>query len=102
MQSHLNLLYREEDREMLPLCRDQGIGFIFWCPLARGRLPRNWDEASARSETGEFGRSRYARTTEAARTVVERVAMLAARRGVPRAPVALAWVLARPVSWHRS
>nr|WP_294544494.1 aldo/keto reductase [uncultured Rhodopila sp.] len=97
MQNYVNLLYREEEREMLPLCAAEGIGVIPWSPLARGRLTRDWDETSARSETDEFGKTLYARTADADRKVVERVAEVAARRGVPRAQVALAWLLAKPV-----
>jgi len=93
MQNYLNLLYREEEREMLPLCRDQGIGVIPWSPLARGRLARDWDASSARAETDGFGRSLYAKTAEADRKVVEALGSVAARLGVPRAQVALAWVL---------
>lgn len=96
MQNHLNLIYREEEREMLPLCRDEGIGVIPWSPMARGRLTRDWDETSARQETDEFGRNLYAKTGEADRKVVEAVAKVAAARGVPRAQVALAWVLQKP------
>ncbi|WP_262267578.1 aldo/keto reductase [Microvirga yunnanensis] len=97
MQNYYNLLYREEEREMLRLCQAEGIGVIPWSPLARGRLTRDWDESSARSETDEFGKSLYATTAEADRRVVERVAEIAARRGVPRAQVALAWLLHKPV-----
>jgi aryl-alcohol dehydrogenase-like predicted oxidoreductase len=97
MQNYYNLLYREEEREMLRLCQAEGIGVIPWSPLARGRLTRDWDETSARSETDEFGKSLYAKTVEADRRVVERVAEIAARRGVPRAQVALAWLLHKPV-----
>ena len=97
MQNYYNLLYREEEREMLRLCQAEGIGVIPWSPLARGRLTRDWDETSARSETDEFGKSLYAKTAEADRRVVERVAEIAARRGVPRAQVALAWLLHKPV-----
>ena len=93
MQNHYNLLYREEEREMLPLCRAEGIGVIPWSPMARGRLTRNWDESSERQETDEFGKMLYTRTFEADRLVVERVAAVAKARGVPRAQVALAWVL---------
>ncbi len=96
MQPYVNLLYREEEREMLPLCRDQGIGVIPWSPLARGRLTRDWDEATARSETDVFGRSLYERTAEADRRVVDAVRIVAERRGVSRAQVALAWVLQQP------
>jgi 1-deoxyxylulose-5-phosphate synthase len=92
MQNFVNLLYREEEREMLPLCRDLGVGVIPWSPLARGRLTRDWDEKTARSETDEFGKTLYAATNEADRKVVERVAEVASSRGVSRAQVALAWV----------
>ena len=82
---------------MLRLCQAEGIGVIPWSPLARGRLTRDWDESSARSETDEFGKILYAKTAEADRRVVERVAEIAARRGVPRAQIALAWLLHKPV-----
>ena len=99
MQNYLNLLYREEEREMLPLCAAEGIGVMPWSPLARGRLTRAWDATSARSETDEFGRGLYAKTLDADRAVVESLAQVAARLGVPRAQVALAWVLQKsPVS----
>ena len=97
MQNYVNLLYREEEREMLPLCASEGIGVIPWSPLARGRLTRDWDETSARTETDEFGKTLYRKTGEADRKVVERVAEVAAARGVPRAQIALAWVMAKPV-----
>jgi aryl-alcohol dehydrogenase-like predicted oxidoreductase len=97
MQDYVNLLYREEEREMLPLCEAEGIGVIPWSPLARGRLTRDWDEATERSRTDKFGGTLYERTAEADRRVVEAVAAVAAGRGVPRAQVALAWVLAKPV-----
>ncbi|WP_201865334.1 aldo/keto reductase [Microvirga soli] len=97
MQNYYNLLYREEEREMLRLCQAEEIGVIPWSPLARGRLTRDWDESSARSETDEFGKTLYAKTAEADRKVVERVAEVASRRGVPRAQVALAWLLHKPV-----
>lgn len=93
MQNHLNLINREEEREMLPLCRDAGIGVLPWSPLARGRLTRDWDASSARMDTDDFGRGLYlAHSAEADRQVVEAVAQVAAARGVPRAQVALAWV----------
>jgi aryl-alcohol dehydrogenase-like predicted oxidoreductase len=94
MQDHYNLLYREEEREMLPLCADQGIGVIPWSPLARGRLTRDWDESTARAETDNFGRRLY---QEGDRAVVDRVAEIAGRRGVARAQVALAWLLHKQV-----
>jgi aryl-alcohol dehydrogenase-like predicted oxidoreductase len=97
MQNYVNLLYREEEREMLPLCQAEGIGVIPWSPLARGRLTRDWDAQSARAETDEFGRGLYAKTADADRKVVEAVTTVAAARGVPRAQVALAWVLQKSV-----
>jgi 1-deoxyxylulose-5-phosphate synthase len=93
MQNYLNLLYREEEREMLPLCREEGIGVIPWSPLAKGRLTRDWNEQTARSEIDEVGKAFYAKMAEADRKVVEGVAEIAAKRGIPRAQVALAWVL---------
>ena len=96
MQNYVNLLYREEEREMLPLCRAEGIGVIPWSPLARGRLTRDWDASSARAETDNFGKSLYAKTADADRKVVEAVAAVARRLDRPRAQVALAWVLQRP------
>ena len=93
MQNHYNLLYREEEREMIPLCIDQGVGVIPWSPLARGRLTRPWAEQTARSETDEFGRSLY---DEQDRVIVEAVLGVAAKRGVAPAQIALAWLLAKP------
>ena len=93
MQNHYNLIYREEEREMLPLCRDLGVGVIPWSPLARGRLTRPWDTETSRSQTDEFGSSLY-RDEDAA--VVEKVLSVASRRGVAPAQVALAWLLAQP------
>ncbi len=93
MQDHYNLLNREEEREMLPLCADQGIGVIPWSPLARGRLTRDLDATTARSETDEFGRSLY---TDDDASIIEAVRVVADARGVSRAQVALAWVLAKP------
>jgi aryl-alcohol dehydrogenase (NADP+) len=93
MQDHYNLLYREEEREMLPLCTDQGVGVIPWSPLARGRLTRPWAEQTARSETDEFGRSLY---REEDRSIVDAVLGVAAKRGVAPAQIALAWLLGKP------
>ena len=93
MQNHLNLLYREEEREMLPLCADQGIGVIPWSPLARGLLTRAWAQPSARSETDKVSRALYSASEDADRRVVSAVEAVAAARGVPMAQVALAWVL---------
>ena len=95
MQNYVNLLYREEEREMLPLCKAEGVGVIPWSPLARGRLTRDWDASSARSETDGFGRTLYAKTADADRKVAEALAAVATRLGRPRAQVALAWVLAK-------
>ena len=94
MQNHYNLLNREEEREMLPLCADEGIGVIPWSPLARGKLTRDWDESTTRSESDEFGRTLY---LDGDKQIVDAVAEVAAERGVSRAQVALAWVMANPV-----
>jgi aryl-alcohol dehydrogenase (NADP+) len=93
MQNYYNLLYREQEREMLPLCIDQGIGAIPWSPLARGRLTRSWTEETSRSQNDEFGRSLY---TDDDRPIVDAVIDVANRRGVTPAQVALAWVLSKP------
>lgn len=93
MQNHLNLLYREEEREMLPLCIDQNIAVIPWSPLARGRLTRPWDERTARQDSDSFGATLYG---AAEPVIVERVGQIAEARGVSRAQVGLAWVLAKP------
>ncbi|MFC4810428.1 aldo/keto reductase [Paenibacillus sp. GCM10023250] len=95
MQNHLNLLYREEEREMLPLCEELGVGVIPWSPLARGRLTREWDEVSERSGTDLFGQTLYTAAVDADRAIVERVGAIAAERGVNRAQVGLAWLLAK-------
>jgi aryl-alcohol dehydrogenase-like predicted oxidoreductase len=97
MQNHYNLIVREEEREVLPLCAAEGVGVIPWSPMARGRLTRDWDESSNRSETDQIIKKLYTKTAEADRRVVERVAAIARKRGVPRAQVALAWVLQKPV-----
>lgn len=93
MQNHYNLLNREEEREMLPLCADLGIGVIPWSPLARGRLTRDWDETTARSQTDEIGAGLY---RPGDRVIAEQVARIAELRHVPRAQIALAWVANRP------
>ena len=98
MQNHVNLLYREEEREMLPLCADQGVGVIPWSPLARGRLARAWDETTVRSETDGFGKLLYRQQEDADRAIVEAVGAIAADRGVSRATVALAWHFAKGVT----
>jgi 1-deoxyxylulose-5-phosphate synthase len=96
MQNHYNLLYREEEREMMPLCASEGVGVIPWSPLARGRLTREWDAKTARNQTDEFGKKLYIAAVDADRKVVEQVASLAAARGVPKAQIALAWVAQKP------
>ena len=97
MQPHYNLLYREEEREMLPLCLDQGVGVLPWSPLARGKLARPWGaETTKRSECDGYGKSLYAKTQENDQRVVERLGELAAGRGVPMAQIALAWLLSKP------
>jgi aryl-alcohol dehydrogenase-like predicted oxidoreductase len=94
MQDHLNLIYREEEREMLPLCRDQGIGVIPYSPLASGRLTRDWSaDSSLRAETDRIAKGKYDATAETDRQVVARVAELAEKHGASRAHVALAWLL---------
>lgn len=93
MQNHYNLLQREEEREMMPLCQDMGVGVIPWSPLARGKLTRPWDEETARSDTDEFGKRLY---RDEDRVIVERVAEVAGERGVTRAQIALAWMLSKP------
>jgi aryl-alcohol dehydrogenase-like predicted oxidoreductase len=97
MQNHYNLLYREEEREMMGLCGEEGIGVIPWSPLARGRLARPWEQRGATQRAGsdEFGKTLYNRTEEADRKVVERVGEVAAARAIPRAQVALAWMLSK-------
>ncbi|ACB96530.1 aldo/keto reductase [Beijerinckia indica] len=96
MQNYINLLYREEEREMIPLCKDQGVGLIPWSPMARGRLTRPAGEQTKRSESDAFGRSLYAATEDADNAVIGAVERVARSRGVPMAQVALAWVLAKP------
>jgi len=93
MQNHVNLLNREEEREMLPLCADQGIAVMPWSPLARGRLTRAWNETSSRQETDEFGKKLYTQFPDSDRLIVDQVSAIANARGVPRAQVALAWLL---------
>jgi aryl-alcohol dehydrogenase-like predicted oxidoreductase len=97
MQDQYNLLNREEEREMYPLCADEGIGVLPWSPLARGRLTRDWEETTERSETDQFGKTLYRQSEEADRRVAAAVATVAEARGIPRAQVALAWVSANPV-----
>lgn len=96
MQNHLNLLYREEEREMLPLCEDEGLAVIPWSPLARGRLTRDWDDTTERQQKDEFGKTLYTQAVDSDRKIVEAVAKIAAARGVPRAQVAVAWHVQKP------
>jgi 1-deoxyxylulose-5-phosphate synthase len=97
MQNHYNLLYREEEREMMGLCAAEGIGVLPWSPLARGRLTRPWQsETTRRSETDRFGNTMYSGTEEDDRRVVDRLGEIAEKRGVPRAQIALAWLLGKP------
>ncbi|MGM4992430.1 aldo/keto reductase [Tardiphaga sp. 841_E9_N1_2] len=93
MQNHVNLLNREEEREMLPLCADQKIAVMPWSPLARGRLTRAWDQTSERQQTDEFGKTLYVQSEDSDRKIVEQVAAVAKARGVPQAQVAMAWLL---------
>jgi aryl-alcohol dehydrogenase-like predicted oxidoreductase len=96
MQNHYNLLYREEEREMIPLCQSEGIGVIPWSPLARGRLARPWQtESTERYETDQFGKDLYSRTEEIDQKVVESVGRISEQRGVSRAQVAVAWMLSK-------
>jgi 1-deoxyxylulose-5-phosphate synthase len=97
MQNLVNLLYREEEREMLPLCAAEGIGVIPWSPQARGRLTRDWSITSTRAETDDALTRLFAKTADADRKVVDRVAQVASARGISRAQVALAWLLSKPV-----
>ncbi|ROO87870.1 aryl-alcohol dehydrogenase-like predicted oxidoreductase [Actinocorallia herbida] len=96
MQPHYNLINREEEREMLPLCADQGIGVLPWSPLARGRLTRDWDEQTDRSRRDGFAQHLYSATDVADRAVADAVGSVAEARGVPRAQIALAWVSKHP------
>ena len=97
MQNHYNLLYREEEREMMGLCRSEGIAVIPWSPLARGRLTRPWQsETTKRVESDVFGNAMYSQTEEADHKVVDALGNLAEQRGIPRAQLALAWLLSRP------
>ncbi|MGE7138720.1 aldo/keto reductase [Luteibacter sp. NPDC031894] len=95
MQDHYNLLQREEEREMIPFCIDQGIAVLPWSPLARGRLTRDWEERSARQDNDLFGGTLYNATEESDRAIVAAVKKVAEGRGVPRAQVALSWVAHR-------
>ncbi|WVE38737.1 aldo/keto reductase, partial [Priestia megaterium] len=93
MQNHLNLLYREEEREMLPLCKEEKIAVTPYSPLASGRLTRDWSVTTHRSETDQIQKSKYDATVDADRLVVERVTFMAEKYGIPRTHIALAWLL---------
>lgn len=93
MENRLNLLYREEEREMLPFCKDDGVAVTPYLPFAAGRLTRDWNEQTSRSENDQVAKALFTKTEEADRKVAERVAEVAANRGIPRAQVALAWLL---------
>ncbi|MFB9984687.1 aldo/keto reductase [Mesorhizobium kowhaii] len=99
MQPHYSLLYREEEREMLPLCESEGVGVLPWGPLARGRLARPWQEEpdTLRGRTDDIGAEIYARTQEVDKIVVDRLTSLSETRGLPHAQLALAWLLSKPV-----
>jgi aryl-alcohol dehydrogenase-like predicted oxidoreductase len=98
MQNHLNLMYREEEREMLGLCREEGIGVIPWSPLARGKLTRRWTEGepTKRAETDQFGKTLYRGAEDSDRAIVGVVEKIAAARGMNMAQVAMAWLLSKP------
>ena len=96
MQNQISLLYREEEREMIPLCHDLGVGLLPWSPLARGRLARPPGATSARDKTDQMSKTLFSRTDDMDRKVIEAVAAVAGRLGLPMAQVALAWVLAKP------
>lgn len=96
MQDQYNLIMREEEREMLPYCHNQGVGVLPWSPLARGRLTRDWDATTSRTETDRFGGTLYRQAEDADRRVADAVAAVAKERDVPRAQVALAWLLHQP------
>ena len=96
MQNYVNLLYREEEREMLPLCADRGIAVMPWSPMARGKLTRPWNSTTERSESDLVGKALYARTQDNDQQIVDAVEAVAKERGVPMAQIALAWVLRKP------
>jgi aryl-alcohol dehydrogenase-like predicted oxidoreductase len=96
MQNYYNLIYREEEREMMPVCHSEGIGVIPWSPLARGRLARPWQaEPTKRWGTDLFAKVLYEKTEDADRKVVDRLGDVAAKYGVPQAQIALAWMLGK-------
>ena len=98
MQPYYNLLYREEEREMLPLCLEEGIGVIPWSPLARGRLTRPWEEQkdTLRAQTDSYGNTLYEKSEEVDKKVIDSVTEVAKKMGVSQAQIALAWLLSKP------
>jgi aryl-alcohol dehydrogenase-like predicted oxidoreductase len=98
MQNHYNLIYREEEREMLGLCQSEGVGVLPWSPLARGVLTRPWEanSTSGRAQTDEYGKKLYGSTAEADRAVVDQLQQVAQTRGVSMAQVGLAWLFSKP------
>jgi aryl-alcohol dehydrogenase-like predicted oxidoreductase len=96
MQNHYNLIYREEELEMLPLCLRENVAVIPWSPLARGRLTRPWGEATARSVSDEFGKTLYNENDQTDAQIAERLGRIAEDKGLTRAQVAIAWVLSKP------
>ena len=96
MQNHLNLIYREEEREMLPLCYEEGVAVIPWSPLARGRLTRPWGETTARLVSDEVGKNLYKESDENDAQIAERLTGVSEELGATRAQVALAWLLSKP------
>lgn len=93
MQNHYNLIYREEEREMMPLCAEEGIAATPYSPLASGRLARDWSESTQRLETDPIAKQKYDASADSDKIIIERVGEIAAKHGVPRAHVALAWML---------
>lgn len=93
MENHLNLLYREEEREMLPLCREEKIAITPYSPLASGRLTRDWSETTKRLETDQIAKGKYGATEDTDREIALRLAEVAEKRGVPRIQIALAWLM---------
>ncbi|MFD1472112.1 aldo/keto reductase [Companilactobacillus mishanensis] len=96
MQNHMNLLYREEEREMMPLCEDQNIAMTPYSPLASGRLARDWGASTKRFETDKTARAKYDSTESQDKVIVDRVGEVAKKYGVERADIALAWLLQKP------
>lgn len=95
MQNHYNLLYREEEREMIPLCKDMGVGLTPYSPLAAGRLSRDWTATTTRAELDKFAKGKYDSTKDTDKIIVDRVGELAERYGTTRTGIALAW------QWHK-